>query len=127
MIGSARFDAMDEPLGALDAFTRESIQELVLRLWKRTGKLIVFITHSIEEALFLGTRLIVMTPRPGRIDRVTEIAFGERFLSEGDARAVKAGPEFIAMREEVLGWIQPDEEAEAAGATRAAERGGESA
>jgi len=100
---------MDEPLGALDAFTRETVQELVLRLWKSSGKLIVFITHSIEEALFLGSRLVVMTPRPGRIDRVIDLGFGQRYLEEGNVRAVKSSPEFIAMREQVLGWIQPQE------------------
>lgn len=98
---------MDEPLGALDAFTRASLQELLLRLWERTGCLVLFVTHSIEEALFLATRVVVMSPRPGRIQAIYTPSFGRRFLAEGDARAVRSDPSFIALREEILGLIAP--------------------
>ncbi len=101
---------MDEPLGALDALTREKAQELIIRIWKETAKMVFFITHSVEEALFMGTRLIVMSPRPGRITHTFDLEFSQRFLDGADARTVKASPEFIKMRERVLKIIFGDEE-----------------
>ena len=97
---------MDEPMGALDAFTREQVQEILLHAWVESNKMVFFITHSVEEALFLATRLIVMSPSPGRISHVyDDVPFSRQFLAHGDARKVKSEPEFIRMREEVLSII----------------------
>jgi taurine transport system ATP-binding protein len=105
---------MDEPLGALDALTREQIQELILRLWWNTHKMFFFITHSVEEALFLATELIVMTPSPGRIAHRYKLDFGRRFIETGNARLVKADPAFIGLREDVLQLIHAAPAAEEA-------------
>ena len=103
---------MDEPMGALDAFTREQVQEILLEAWSRTNKMVFFITHSVEEALFIATRLIVMSPSPGRITHVyDEVPFTREFLSHHDARKIKSGAEFIRMREEVLALIHQREAA----------------
>ena len=105
---------MDEPMGALDAFTREQVQEILLRVWKATNKMVFFITHSVEEALFLATRLIVMSPSPGRISHVyDDVPFSRQFLEHGDARKVKSEPAFIRLREEVLSIIHHRETAHA--------------
>ncbi len=100
---------MDEPLGALDALTREKMQDLILELWSETGKTIVLVTHSVEEALYLGDKLFVMAPRPGRIERSYDLDFA-RMGVDMDARALKASPEFIEKREEVLSLIWEMEE-----------------
>ena len=100
---------MDEPLGALDALTREKMQGLVLKLWKETGKTIILITHSVEEALLLGERLIVMAPRPGRIHKEYHLPFAEMGV-DSDLREVKKHSDFGPKREEILEMIWDMEE-----------------
>ena len=100
---------MDEPLGALDALTREKMQSLILELWKKTGKTIIVITHSVEEALLLGERLFVMAPRPGRIHREYNLPFAEMGLIRS-LREIKQEPEFSKIREEILTMIWDMEE-----------------
>ncbi|MGK5445132.1 ABC transporter ATP-binding protein [Micromonospora sp. URMC 105] len=80
---------MDEPFAALDAQTRDSLQDELVRIWQRTGKTIVFITHGIDEAVYLGQRVAVMTSRPGRIKQVIDIGLGDRGATE-DVRSSDA-------------------------------------
>ena len=100
---------MDEPLGALDALTREKMQSLVLDIWKETGKTIMIITHSVEEALLLGERLFVMAPRPGRLFKEYNLPFAEQGIG-ADLREIKQLPAFGEVREEILTMIWNMEE-----------------
>ncbi|MFB9222453.1 ABC transporter ATP-binding protein [Paracoccus cavernae] len=94
------FDAdillMDEPFGALDEIVRDRLNQAVLALWRKTGKTIGFVTHSIPEAVYLSTKIVVMSPRPGRITRVIESPLPpERPLEIRDT------PEFIEIAQQV--------------------------
>jgi taurine transport system ATP-binding protein len=101
---------MDEPFGALDSMTREQMQELLVSVWSRTGKRIFFITHSIEEALVLGTQLIVMSPRPGRIVARFDLDFVRTIARDGDPKGVKTSPEFARLREDIRAIIHQTED-----------------
>ena len=101
---------MDEPFGALDALTRERMQEELHAVWRRTGMTVVFITHSVEEAVYLGTEVVVMSPRPGRIVARLPMPFAREHAAEG-IRSVKSRPDFVVAREHVLSliWSMGDE------------------
>jgi ABC-type nitrate/sulfonate/bicarbonate transport system ATPase subunit len=85
---------LDEPLGALDAFTRMRMQDEVLRLWKARGTTMLLVTHDIDEAIYMSDRIMIMTPRPGRIERTIEITL-ERPRQRNSS-------EFLRLRSEIL-------------------------
>jgi NitT/TauT family transport system ATP-binding protein len=87
---------MDEPFGALDEITRDHLNEQLLRLWERTGKTVVFVTHSISEAVFLANRIVVMSPRPGRIIEVIDNP-----QPAGRTLDARDTPEFVAVAHRV--------------------------
>lgn len=106
---------MDEPFGALDSLTRTQMQALLVSIWARTRKRILFITHGIDEALLLGTQLVVMSPRPGRIVARYELDFVQQVLRDGDPLAVQRSARFVALHEEIRALIHRDELAGLAG------------
>jgi ABC-type nitrate/sulfonate/bicarbonate transport system ATPase subunit len=85
---------LDEPLGALDAFTRMRMQDEVLRLWKARGTTMVLVTHDIDEAIYMSDRIVIMSPRPGKVERVIEVGL-ERPRERNDEA-------FLRMRGEIL-------------------------
>jgi NitT/TauT family transport system ATP-binding protein len=87
---------MDEPFGALDEITRDHLNEQLLRLWHQTGKTVVFVTHSISEAVFLSSRIVVMSPRPGRILEIVDSD-----LPAGRGLDARETPAFLAVAHRV--------------------------
>lgn len=96
---------MDEPFGALDALTREEMEIELIKIWKKTNKTIIFITHDVEEAAFLATQLVILSPRPGRIKEIHDLSFSKNFpIADGlkEARSLKTSEEFIDIRTRAL-------------------------
>ncbi|QAT48897.1 ABC transporter ATP-binding protein [Caproiciproducens sp. NJN-50] len=95
---------MDEPLGALDALTRQNMQALVRRIWRETGNTVLLITHDVDEALALGTRIMVLSSRPGRILNEFHPDFTRRYLGE-DGEKIRYLPEYRELRGRILSEI----------------------
>src|SRR5688500_11473093 len=85
---------LDEPLGPLDAFTRMKMQDEVLRLWEARGTTMLLVTHDIDEAIYMSDRIVIMTPRPGRIERIIEIDLPRP--------RQRNSPDFLRLRGEIL-------------------------
>ena len=102
---------LDEPFGALDAFTREQMQTLLLRLWHETGKQVLLITHDIEEAVFMATELVLLSPGPGRVVERLPLEFARRYVAGEPVRSIKSDPLFIEQREYVLSRVFEQREA----------------
>jgi ABC-type taurine transport system ATPase subunit len=100
---------MDEPFGALDAITRERLQDEILEIWRTSGKTIIFVTHGVDEALYLGTRVVSMGGRPGRILLDLDVgSFGAELVGEA-RRASRRTPDFMEMRSSIREKISPTE------------------
>jgi len=85
---------LDEPLGALDAFTRMRMQDEVLRLWEARGTTMLFVTHDIDEAIYMSDRIVLMTPRPGLIERIIDVTL--------DRPRQRSSQEFLRLRGDIL-------------------------
>ncbi|NTF88231.1 ATP-binding cassette domain-containing protein [Agrobacterium rhizogenes] len=109
-----RFLLMDEPLGALDALTRTRMQQFLLKVWSESGTGALLITHSIDEALLLATRVITLTPNPGRITADIPLSFGKRYLAGEPLAEIKASAEFKRLHDDLTGLIHDENEEEAA-------------
>jgi NitT/TauT family transport system ATP-binding protein len=92
---------MDEPFGALDAQTREVMHDLIRHVYLLEKTTVVFVTHDVEEALYLGQRVVVMAPRPGRIDSIVDVPFGPERHQD-----LKLSPEFTALKRSILERIR---------------------
>jgi NitT/TauT family transport system ATP-binding protein len=101
LMGRPDIVLMDEPFGALDAQTREVMHDLIRYVHKLEKATIVFVTHDVEEALYLGDRVVLMAPRPGRIDTVYEVPFGEQRTQD-----LKHAPEFVRLKRDILDRIR---------------------
>ncbi|HHX59534.1 MAG TPA: ABC transporter ATP-binding protein [Epulopiscium sp.] len=104
LIGNPRIILMDEPFGALDSMTRDKMQELTRKIWFKTKNTVFLITHDIDEALLLGTRVILMSPRPGKIMKEFNLDFTSKILS-GSYKDIRYSKEYQDIRKEIVDTI----------------------
>ncbi|MCD8216985.1 MAG: ABC transporter ATP-binding protein [Clostridiales bacterium] len=104
LINNPEILLMDEPFGALDALTRENMQNLTRKIWWDTGKTILFITHDVEEALLLGSRILVLSKRPGRLIEDIQVTFSRQIIEEG-VEDIQFSEKFYRYREKLLRLI----------------------
>ena len=98
LINNPKVLLLDEPLGALDAFTRMNMQDEILRLWKERGTTMIMVTHDVDEAIYLSDRIFVMTPRPAKIEEIIEVSIGR---SENYGRK-RDSADFLRLRSKIL-------------------------
>ena len=97
MINKPNVFLLDEPLGALDAFTRMNMQDEILRLWNEEKNMTIMVTHDVDEAVYMSTKVIVMEPRPGRVKKIVPIDL--------DYPRKRTSKEFMAYRNELLNTL----------------------
>ncbi|MGV8891617.1 MAG: ABC transporter ATP-binding protein [Burkholderiaceae bacterium] len=101
LMGRPDIVLMDEPFGALDAQTREVMHDLIRHVHQLEKATLAFVTHDVEEAIYLGSRVVLMAPRPGRIDSIFEVPFGDERSQD-----LKHAPEFLRLKREILDRIR---------------------
>lgn len=94
LVNHPRVLLMDEPLGALDAFTRMQMQDEILRIWQERKTTVVLVTHDVDEAIYMSDRIVIMTPRPGKIQEIIDVPMGK-------PRA-RNHPDFFRLRSKIL-------------------------
>src|SRR5258706_304824 len=104
LVNHPRILLLDEPLGALDAFTRMKMQDEVLKLWQSRGTTMLLVTHDIDEAIYMSDRIVLMTPRPGRVDQIIEVTLPRP--------RQRHSPEFFQLRTHILDLLHLGSSAE---------------
>ena len=98
LINEPKVLQLDEPMGALDSFTRSDLQDKLLELWKENGTTMILVTHDIDEAIYLSDRIVIMTPRPGKISKIIDVDLPRP--------RHRGGTEFLALRKSILEFFE---------------------